>query len=618
MSAPTRRVNLIGDIHQICAAFGIVAVAAYREPNDGVPTLMVGEDKVGTIVGKGGANLQYVRTQYDVQVKVERDVMVDPATGVRERVVMLIGDSAKLGTALFAALGGDSWRSPPTATPNYARAPSNQAMMARMAMASTQGLSPSALSHVSPPVHDPEQIQLQVYIDDKLVGAIVGKEGATIKQTAALAGCTVCVTNRDMGPRRVVINGGFPQVMSAQKSIFEQMRAASANLDGTGVESLTDIKTIYLVRKEAAGAVIGKQGSQLAYIREQSQANIKLDKEEVQGHRPCTIYGSLESVMLAAKFIFETSSQVEIDQPAGQKHLMDFGASEMPVAKRFRPDSTCAGTPPVAAICEGAISSEVPTNILVPSRLAGAVIGKQGSNLNSIRETCDIKIKMLNSEEAPQWPTDRVVQLVGPTMSKQAAVHQIYSSAFANDPDAVVLKILVPKTQAGAVIGKQGSNLRSIREQTGIAAHLERDEGRDERMLTATGTFDQVANVAMMVLSTLDGQGSMSDSTSTANVGNGQMLPLAFSAPHASKTGGDLTQYYANGAAPVRAAAGYGTFGMGQSQATTADNSAGCEFGDQYGGGLGDPFSSGACQFGGANQVSGGGVVSGGHCGQFR
>eukprot|EP00927_Polykrikos_kofoidii_P073429 TRINITY_DN69468_c0_g1_i1.p1 TRINITY_DN69468_c0_g1~~TRINITY_DN69468_c0_g1_i1.p1 ORF type:complete len:673 (-),score=135.61 TRINITY_DN69468_c0_g1_i1:81-2024(-) len=599
MSTPTRRVNLLGDIHQVCAAFGIVALAAYRDPNDGVPTLMVREEKVGTIVGKGGSNLQYVREKFDVQVKVDRDVLVDAATGVRERVVTLIGEPARLGAALFAAFGGDAWRGTSVAPRQLGALATSQALAARMGIVGAPGMPAGALSHVSPPSDDPEHVQLQMYIDDKLVGAIVGKEGSTIKQTSAAAGCSVCVTNRDMGPRRVVINGGFSQAMSAQSMVFEQMRSAMAAADGTGIESLTEVKVIYLVRKEAAGAVIGKQGSQLANIREQSQVKIQLDKEEMQGHRPCTLSGSLQSVMTAEKCIFDTIAQMDMNQSGGQKHFMDSPSSEMPPAKRNRSDG---GYEAIAHTgYEDGTSVDTPTRILVPTRSAGAVIGKQGANLKSLRESFQVKVKLLHAEEAPQWPGDRVVELTGSSSSKQGAVQQICATAFATELEAVVLKVLVPSNLAGAVIGKQGANLRSIREQTGIASHLERTPVLGERVFTATGSLDQVSNVASILLGLLDSQGQASDTETQAN-GAG--------APHGGQMGVDLTQYYANGAAQVRASTGYGTFGstgfgMGQSQATTMDNSGGCGGGGQYGGGGAAPFTSSGGQFGGTNQATG-------------
>eukprot|EP00927_Polykrikos_kofoidii_P047553 TRINITY_DN41772_c0_g1_i1.p1 TRINITY_DN41772_c0_g1~~TRINITY_DN41772_c0_g1_i1.p1 ORF type:complete len:402 (+),score=56.42 TRINITY_DN41772_c0_g1_i1:139-1206(+) len=307
-----RRVNLVGDVNQISAAFGVVAQKAFQEESDGLPAIMVPSEKVGSIVGRGGENLRRVREVCGIQVHVERTPVVDPDSGVEERLVTLQGSNAALGPALSMALAGSNLARGFVFGPGL---PSmSPGLMGAMGMGML-GASTMFLSGVRPVSSDREQVQLHLYIPDKLVGAIVGKEGATIKQTAASSGCICSVTSRDSGPRRVVILGTYYQAALAQRTLFQQMQEATTFV--ASEELVTEAKVVILIRKKAAGAVVGKQGLNLTSIREQSKAKIKLDREEVMSQRPCTISGPLESVLLAEQLIHDIVRAVpgDIDGP---------------------------------------------------------------------------------------------------------------------------------------------------------------------------------------------------------------------------------------------------------------------------------------------------------------
>lgn len=193
----------------------------------------------------------------------------------------------------------------------------------------------------------------------------------------------------------------------------------------------------------------------------------------------------------AEKLIAEIVRSVPIASGFGAA-VVDFGAKrpvfpEGASAKRQRMD-------------EG----DKPTNILVPARSAGAVVGKQGSNLKQLRESYGVHVEMLQLSEAPQWPNDRVVTLKGTTPAKQAAVNALLHMAFQTDEPSVTLKMLVPSAEAGSVIGKQSSTLK-YREQTGVPVQVERDEVMGERLVVATGAMAQVIAAAVLVVSTVDG-----------------------------------------------------------------------------------------------------------------
>merc|ERR1719221_2341800 len=103
------------------------------------------------------------------------------------------------------------------------------------------------------------------------------------------------------GGRRAVIVGGYSQCVAAEQMLHAQIVEAA---QAAGVD-VGEVTVVLFVRKEDAGAVIGKQGSSLKEVRETSGAKIQLAREEVEGLRPCQISGSFQNVAKAQQMIYE-------------------------------------------------------------------------------------------------------------------------------------------------------------------------------------------------------------------------------------------------------------------------------------------------------------------------
>merc|ERR1712039_246046 len=143
------------------------------------------------------------------------------------------------------------------------------------------------------------------------------------------------------------------------------------------------------------------------------------------------------------------------------------------------------------------------TKLLIPAKCAGAVIGKQGSNLGKIREECGVKVDMLQQSQAPYWPEDRVLTLQGPVANRAAAVAAVLQMAYQGMENDCMLKMLVSKADAGAIIGKQGSMLKQLRESTGISTQVEKAEVMGERLVHSSGAFLSVMAVARLIMDVL-------------------------------------------------------------------------------------------------------------------
>merc|ERR1712032_115770 len=247
------------------------------------------------------------------------------------------------------------------------------------------------------------------------------------------------------------------------------------------------------IRSAAVGYVIGKGGEKLKEIREPTGTKLKIEREEIHGQRPCIISGPHHQVMQAVSLVHELLAT-------------SFDSSEANGAKRFAPP----GAPPhIAATANGKRQKvgieEGITKLLMPAKSAGLIIGKQGSGLALIRQTCSVHLEVLQAHEAPQWFEDRVVKVQGCLQSRVLASIAVLRSAFHADLASVQLKMLVPEARAGAVVGKQGVNLKMIREQSGINVNVEKQAMMGDRLVSAQGTLESVGTVLQRVLQSVEG-----------------------------------------------------------------------------------------------------------------
>merc|ERR1719412_1910229 len=136
----------------------------------------------------------------------------------------------------------------------------------------------------------------------------------------------------------------------------------------------------------------------------------------------------------------------------------------------------------------------------------GPIIGKGGEIINSIREEAAAKIH-ISDGACPE----RVITVTGPT----DAIFKAYSlickkledednarserrgSERDEDPpkkEGLSLKLVIPASQCGSLIGKGGSKIKEIREVTGCSVQVASDPlpGSTERMVTVTGSRDSV------------------------------------------------------------------------------------------------------------------------------
>lgn len=530
-----RRIDVDGTLDQLGTAVQMIMTKAPPLPSS-TPQFLIPAVKAGQVVGRGGENLRKAREELLVRITLERQPVENAETGNFERLLTLAGEVSNMPRALLFVLSGGSLlylRSEPgtlsvgTASSSQAAYPS--AGTGVLAPGPTPAIpagpgvplvSQSQLTEVRPPGPEPDELQIHMMVPDRHAGALLGKGGAQLKQVATAAGCHVSLTQRDgLAFRRAVVVGRFQACAAAQRAL-DVLVSEAARAAGTAVVS--EVTTILLIRREAAGAVIGKQGQTLNEIRGQSGAKISLSKEETEGQRLCHIVGAIESVLLAQERLNEFIANV----PVVTRSPTATSASPPAFARSPGPEdsapSRMSGPSPILV---GAPDEE--TKLLLPIQSIGSVIGKSGTKLKEVREATGAHIEVQQATQAPHWGQMRVVVLRGSLPARKAALEAVFRSAFPQT-DAAHLRLVVTPPQAGIAIGRQGSTIRRVREQSGISVQVCRDEVEGERLVTASGHLHQVLAVASFLLDALQELPPISGQQEVPTYG----VPLQAQPPH--------------------------------------------------------------------------------------
>ncbi|KAK3745686.1 hypothetical protein QZH41_019011 [Actinostola sp. cb2023] len=146
--------------------------------------------------------------------------------------------------------------------------------------------------------------------------------------------------------------------------------------------------------------------------------------------------------------------------------------------------------------------------ILVPNYAAGSIIGKGGQNIAQVQQTTGARIKLSPNNHYYPGTQERIGLIIGEveniiTMLDFVIdkIRQEPQGAKANanitfDTErAKQMKIVVPNSTAGMIIGKGGTAIKSISEQTGARIQISQkdaDSVAGERVVCVSGTEEQV------------------------------------------------------------------------------------------------------------------------------
>ncbi|XP_022452820.1 poly(rC)-binding protein 3 isoform X6 [Delphinapterus leucas] len=171
-------------------------------------------------------------------------------------------------------------------------------------------------------------------------------------------------------------------------------------------------------------------------------------------------------------------------------------------------------------VSEGGLNVTLTIRLLMHGKEVGSIIGKKGETVKKMREESGARIN-ISEGNCPE----RIVTITGPTDAIFKAFAMIaykfeediincMTNSPATSKPPVTLRLVVPASQCGSLIGKGGSKIKEIRESTGAQVQVAGDmlPNSTERAVTISGTPDAIIQcvkqicVVMLEAYTIQGQ----------------------------------------------------------------------------------------------------------------
>ena len=173
--------------------------------------------------------------------------------------------------------------------------------------------------------------------------------------------------------------------------------------------------------------------------------------------------------------------------------------------------------------------------VLVPNYAAGAIIGKGGQNISQLQSTYGAKIKLSQNNDYYPGTQERIAVITG-DVEKVIDLHKYVMDKIRNESNQAhgyamdetrqkQAKIIVPNGTAGILIGKGGSMIRSMMEQSGakiLISNKDHEQVHGERVVTVTGSEEENEEACRLIATKVATDSSNMMNRSLSYSGNNQ------------------------------------------------------------------------------------------------
>ncbi|NXR81763.1 IF2B3 protein, partial [Pycnonotus jocosus] len=351
-------------------------------------------------------------------------------------------------------------------------------------------------------------VPLRMLVPTQFVGAIIGKEGATIRNITKQTQSKIDIhrkENAGAAEKPITIHSTPEGCSTACKIIMEIMQKEAQDTKFT-----EEIPLKILAHNNFVGRLIGKEGRNLKKIEQDTDTKITIsplqDLTLYNPERTITVKGSIETCAKAEEEIMKKireSYENDIAAMNLQAHLIP--GLNLNALGLFPPSSSGIPPPAVSVASAAAAASYPPfgqqpesetVHLFIPALAVGAIIGKQGQHIKQLSRFAGASIKIAPAE-GPDAKL-RMVIITGPPEAQFKAQGRIYGKLkeenFFGPKEEVKLEahIKVPSYAAGRVIGKGGKTVNELQNLTSAEVVVPRDQTPDENdqvVVKITGHF---------------------------------------------------------------------------------------------------------------------------------
>ncbi|XP_041944833.1 poly(rC)-binding protein 4 isoform X1 [Alosa pseudoharengus] len=156
---------------------------------------------------------------------------------------------------------------------------------------------------------------------------------------------------------------------------------------------------------------------------------------------------------------------------------------------------------------EGGMNVTLTLRLLMHGKEVGSIIGKKGETVKRIREESSARIN-ISEGSCPE----RIITITGPTecvfraftmitVKLEEDLTALVANGTVSSKPPVTLRLVIPASQCGSLIGKGGSKIKEIRESTGAQVQVAGDllPNSTERGVTISGTQDAIIQCVKLI-----------------------------------------------------------------------------------------------------------------------
>uniref|UniRef100_A0A7N5ZWS3 RRM domain-containing protein n=1 Tax=Anabas testudineus TaxID=64144 RepID=A0A7N5ZWS3_ANATE len=342
-----------------------------------------------------------------------------------------------------------------------------------------RGGSPSSGMPPKPPHPD---IPLRLLVPTQYVGAIIGKEGATIRNITKQTQSKIDVHRKE--------NAGAAEKPISIHSTPEGCSAACRMILDIMHQEAKDTKTAdevplkILAHNNFVGRLIGKEGRNLKKIEQDTDTKITIsplqDLTLYNPERTITVKGSIEACCQA---------EVEVMKKVREAYENDIAAMNVARLLPFSLEHSLGffnRHKKQKPFCNfQSIAPEQETvHVYIPAQAVGAIIGKKGQHIKQLSRFAGASIKIAPAESPDSKM--RMVIVTGPPEAQFKAQGRIYGKLkeenFFGPKEEVKLEthIKMAAAAAGRVIGKGGKTVNELQNLTAAEVVVPREQTPDE------------------------------------------------------------------------------------------------------------------------------------------
>ncbi|PIO13334.1 hypothetical protein AB205_0196800 [Aquarana catesbeiana] len=158
-------------------------------------------------------------------------------------------------------------------------------------------------------------------------------------------------------------------------------------------------------------------------------------------------------------------------------------------------------------VIEGGLNVTLTIRLLMHGKEVGSIIGKKGESVKKMSEESGARIN-ISEGNCPE----RIITLAGPTNAIFKAFSMIIdkleedisssmTNSTASSKPPVTLRVVVPASQCGSLIGKGGCKIKEIRESTGAQVQVAGDmlPNSTERAITIAGILQSIIDCVKQI-----------------------------------------------------------------------------------------------------------------------